>query len=271
MKIPFHTSRIPGLPVLLVCTALSAAATQVTVSNTNTIIINDSTNPPTLATPYPSTMVVTGLTGTVLTKVTVGLFGITHTFPDDIDILLVGPQGQMAMILSNVGGDVRNSVTNINLTLDDDAADYLPLDSTLVSGTFKPTKKLQTLTFSFPAPCPPGSAAAPAPLSIFNGTDPSGTWQLFVLDDAYPDAGVITGGWSLTLTTVPLVLSISDAGPNVVLSWTNAASGYNLQTTTDLTSPATWTNAVPGPVQVSGQYMVTNAASDKARFYRLAR
>jgi len=269
MKTMLNFSNFAVFPLLL-CSGLTAGATQVTVSNANTILINDSTNPPTIATPYASSLVVTGLSGSVIAKVTVQLFGLAHTFPDDIDMLLVGPQGQMAMILSNVGGDVRNSVTNINLSLDDDAANFLPLDSALVSGTFKPTKKLQTLTFAFPDPCPPGSAAAAAPLSIFNGTDPSGTWRLFVVDDAYPDAGVITGGWSLTITTIPLVLSITQEGADVVLSWTNAASGYTLQTTPSLLPPVTWTNAVPFPSQVQGQLMVTNPAEGKA-FYRLAR
>ena len=43
----------------------------ITFSNTNAIVINDSASPPTKATPYPSPIQVTGLAGTVVSKVTV--------------------------------------------------------------------------------------------------------------------------------------------------------------------------------------------------------
>ena len=38
-------------------------------------------------------------------------------------------------------------------------------------------------------------------LSVFDGTDPNGTWKLYVVDDAADDTGAITGGWSLHITT----------------------------------------------------------------------
>src|SRR5205823_7554770 len=47
---------------------------------------------PGAASPYPSTINVSGFTGSVV-KVTVTLNNISHTFPDDVDILLVGPTG----------------------------------------------------------------------------------------------------------------------------------------------------------------------------------
>src|SRR5207247_9492258 len=48
------------------------------------------------ASPYPSSINVTGLTGTVL-KVTATLRQFGHSFPDDVDVLLVGPGGQKVM------------------------------------------------------------------------------------------------------------------------------------------------------------------------------
>ena len=59
------------------------------------------------ATPYPSTITVTGATGLV-GKVTVALKGLTHSFPDDLEILLVGPDGQQMLLMSDVGGSSRN-------------------------------------------------------------------------------------------------------------------------------------------------------------------
>src|SRR5262249_1628412 len=54
-------------------------------------------------TPYPSTIMVSGI-NTQLLKLTVTLTGLTHTQPDDLDILLVGPNGQTTLLMSDCGG-----------------------------------------------------------------------------------------------------------------------------------------------------------------------
>ncbi|HMP84148.1 MAG TPA: S8 family serine peptidase, partial [Verrucomicrobiota bacterium] len=56
------------------------------------------------ASPFPSTISVNGVTGTV-SKVTVTLRSLSHTFPDDLDILLVGPGGQKTLLMSDCGGN----------------------------------------------------------------------------------------------------------------------------------------------------------------------
>jgi uncharacterized repeat protein (TIGR01451 family) len=168
---------------LLVATQSFSNATFIAIRDTNSAV------------PYPSTISISGITGTV-TKVTATLTGLSHTFPDDIDVLLVGPGGQKVMLMSDVGGG--NSVTNITITLDDSAASSLP-DSTLISsGTYKPTN-IDTNTDNFPAP-------APGPpyltnLSVFNSQNPNGTWSLYVQDDGPNDTGSIAGGWSLSFST----------------------------------------------------------------------
>jgi hypothetical protein len=250
----------------------SVTAATFTFSNTNEIIINDSQNPPTIATPYPSTNQVTGLGGTIITKVTVSLFGFAHTFPSDVDIVLVGPEGQNAIVMSNVGGQTSGiPVTNIDLTLDDDGATNLPVNAALVSGTFKPTQgNSQPFLFDFPAPAPTTAELMGPFLSNFKNTEPNGTWSLYVVDDTADDSGVITGGWSLTVTTTPVLLSIAQRQTNAVLSWTNAAAGYTLQSTPVL-NPSSWTAVGITPVDVSGYYTVTNAETNKATFYRLAK
>ena len=159
-------------------------------SNTSTITIPDSG----AATPYPATINVSGLTGTV-TKVVVSLININHTFPDDIDILLVGPAGQNLIIMSDVGGG--SDLSNVSLTLDDAAAASLPGNSLITSGTYKPTNS--GTGDSFPAPAPTPSSATM--LSTFNGTNPNGAWKLFVVDGFGNDSGSIAGGWSLSITT----------------------------------------------------------------------
>ena len=59
---------------------------------------------------YPSNIAVSGLTGRPITNVTVSLNHLSHTFPDDIDVLLVGPQGQTVFLMSDSGGsgDISN-------------------------------------------------------------------------------------------------------------------------------------------------------------------
>src|SRR5436190_878812 len=159
-----------------------------TFSNTAGISIPDSG----AAAPYPSNIAV-ALGGTI-TKVTVRLNNLSHTFPSDIDMLLVGPGGQTAIIMSDVGGG--DDVSGITLTLDDAATSNLP-SALLTTGTFKPTNIGTGDTF--PAPAPGGGSAGSA-LSIFNGTNPNGTWSLYVVDDAGSDLGNI-GGWQLIIST----------------------------------------------------------------------
>ena len=156
-------------------------------SNTTTINIPDSG----AASPYPSNIFVAS-TG-IITKVTVKLNNLSHSFPSDIDVLLVGPGGQNAIIMSDVGGG--EGVTGVTLTLDDAAPNSLP-GTLLTTGTFKPTNMGSGDTWPAPAPAPSGGS----PLSVFSGTISTGTWSLYVVDDAGGDLGSI-GGWELTIAT----------------------------------------------------------------------
>ena len=161
-----------------------------TFSNPAAITIPDS-GP---GTPYPSNIPVAGLTGTV-TKVTVRLNNLTHTFPADIDILLVGPGGQNAIIMSDVGGGAPGA-SNVTFTLDDAAGAPIPATN-FPSGTFKPTNTGTGDTWPAPAPAPAGGS----PLSVFNGGNPNGTWALYLVDDAAADLGTFAGGWTLNIST----------------------------------------------------------------------
>ena len=172
-------------------------------SNPNPIAINDSGTPPTTGSLYPSSISVSGLDFQSISHLSITLDGFTHTFPSDLDIILAGPGGQLSMLMSEVGGIAKFPVTDLTLTLDDLAANALPIDSARSSGTFKPTRQFPTLSFEFPSPAPAGSSSAPAALSVFNGTNPNGTWNLFVVDESSPDSGNISRGWSMQITTIP--------------------------------------------------------------------
>ncbi len=171
--------------------------------NNNPITINAGAT----ATPYPSDIAVSGLTG-VVDEVTVTLTNLSHSFPDNIDVLLVGPQGQNAIIMSDVGGN--NPImagAPVTLTLDDDAAMALPDNTTLSTGTFRPTNINPGGGDAFPGAPPPSGNSM---FSVFDATDPNGTWSLYVVDDGIMDTGMFANGWCLSITTrvpVPCVLT----------------------------------------------------------------
>ena len=124
--------------------------------------------------------------------------GLTSTSPGDLDLLLVGPGGQNAVIMSDVGGG--GDVTNITLLLSDAAAAPMT-GATLVSGTFKPTNLvgLAPEPDTWPAPAP--AASGLAALSVFNGfSNANGTWSLYVFDDTAGDVHTFASGWDLTIT-----------------------------------------------------------------------
>jgi subtilisin-like proprotein convertase family protein len=155
------------------------------------------------ATPYPSNINVSGFP-TQLEEVTVTLRNFSHTFPSDVDVLLQGPGGQNALIMSDAGGGT--DVNNVTFTLDDDAPSPLPSFGGLSSGTYRPTNYSgNSDSFPPPAPTPSGSA-----LSVFDGTNPNGTWSLWVVDNAGGDVGSFAGGWSITITPRIPHISIND-------------------------------------------------------------
>jgi hypothetical protein len=158
--------------------------------------------------PYGTTVVASGLSGNKLLKLEIT--GLTHTFPGDLDYLLVGPGGQKFSLLSDSGS--TGDVSNLTLTLSDAAAAQ-PSTSQWVAGNFKPVNI--TTGDTFPAPAPVGpyveapTAGAGTFASVF-GTDGStmnGTWTLYLVDDAAGDLGTQTG-WKLTFEANDYVCSL---------------------------------------------------------------
>ena len=164
-----------------------------TFSNSGSIAIPASGR----ASPYGGTIVVGGTTG-VVKKVVVRLNGISHTNPDDLDVLLVSPTGAKLLLMSDAGGGA--DIVGSNLVFDDVATARLPDNSQVVSGTFKPSNYGPGVDgFSAPVPAGPYSNN----LSTFNNVSANGNWRLFVVDDAANARGSVSGGWSLVITTGP--------------------------------------------------------------------
>ena len=213
------TSNDPQRPLVEVPVTLTVGQAGNVVCNTGAITIPSSG----AATPYPSTIVVAGQ-GTSLTDVNVRLLGMNYTWPDDIDILLVSPAGQNIIIMSDAGGSL--DLINVDLTFDDAAASTLPDSTQITSGTYKPTNYGTGDTFPAPAPTP----STATQLAIFNGTNPNGTWQLFVVDDLSGDSGNIAGGWCVEISTETPVQP-----PNINVSPLSLAATQPANTTTQQT------------------------------------
>jgi subtilisin-like proprotein convertase family protein len=166
-------------------------------SQFSTIIVPDGN-----ANPYPSQLTVSGLPTTGVTVKSVKLGNVNHTFPDDMDIVLVSPTGQAVIIMSDAGGGADEVA--LDYTFDDAAATTMA-DATLnPTGTFKPTNF--GATDNFPSPGPGSLTQATPTLSTFTG-NLNGDWKLYVVDDATGDVGFI-GNWTITFNRpTPVVFS----------------------------------------------------------------
>ncbi|HKR15391.1 MAG TPA: Calx-beta domain-containing protein [Pyrinomonadaceae bacterium] len=227
--------------------------------NSTPVTINDRSTdagPPGLGSLYPSTINVSGMTGTI-TVVQAALNGLSHTFPDDVDVLLVGPGGQSVMLMSDVGGG--DDISAVNLIFEQTASSQLP-DSTLVtSGTFRPTNNTGNTTQepggvdNFPSPGP-GQGAYSSSLSVFNGTSPNGTWRLYVVDDERVDSGNIATGWALGILT--------SGGQTAWITVTSGSSGTGNGTVNYSVASNTGASQRTGTITVNGQvHTVTQAGT----------
>jgi subtilisin-like proprotein convertase family protein len=228
------------------------------------------------ATPYPSTLNVSGV-GNPIVRLSVTLSNLSHTYPDDLDVLLVGPGGQKVMLLSDAGGGT--DITSRVLTFEDLATGLLPDETSLVSGVYKPTNYGTSDGLGSPAPAEPYATA----LSAFNGLGANGTWSLYVWDDASSDAGSLAG-WRLTVVTQgPAVCCVSPPTPVAAMARTgldarvsfNTVTGrqYRVETTSLLGPGASW-SSLPGAASLPGTggtlgVTDTNALIRPQRFYRV--
>jgi subtilisin-like proprotein convertase family protein len=164
---------------------------------------------------------VSGL-GNSTEKISVTLRNITHSYPSDIDVLLVSPTGKKFIVLSDViGGE---NFTGRTYTFDDAATSLIAATGIPpASGTFRPTNYGVTEAFTAPAPAAPylspASGGSDTFASAFGGDNPNGTWSLYALDDSEGDSGQFAGGWSITVTpasyqcaAIPTAADVSASG-----------------------------------------------------------
>jgi subtilisin-like proprotein convertase family protein len=186
---------------------VTSPTTVQTFSNPTPINVADrasNSSPPGLGSLYPSTINVSGLSGAV-TRVRVTLHGITHAFPDDLDFLLVAPNGQQVLLVSDAGGG--GDLNNATITVDQSAQTLLSDDASPSSGAaYRPSNYAGSFAIdaggadNLPFPGP-GQNVFDNTLPFLNGISPNGAWRLYVADDEAQDVGAVSGGWSLELAT----------------------------------------------------------------------
>jgi subtilisin-like proprotein convertase family protein len=234
------------------------------------ITIRDNTT----ATPYPSTINVSGVAGPV-SAVRVTLAGFSHTYPEDVDIVLVSPDGRKVALMGSVGGG--NDAVNATLVFDDAATGTI--GGTVTSGTYLPSGSVATM----PAPAPSGPYAGS--LSEFSGAQANGAWTLYVADAAAEDIGTISGGWSLEIITSEPVCCAENTPPvfagiapqtvvvgrplNFAVTATDAVDGDPITMTASNLPPGATFNSTGGAgsfnwsaAQPAGSYSPTFYAAD---------
>jgi hypothetical protein len=155
---------------------------------------------PAEADPYPATLARSGPASTI-SDLNITLDRLIHDDADDIDMLLVGPTGAETTLMSDAcGGGGANVLNEVSFTLDDEAGATLPDNGPCAAGSYKPTNHTDSPADSYPAPAP--AAGGAASLTAFDGTNPNGTWSLYIVDDRFTEgnSGELLG-WSLNIQT----------------------------------------------------------------------
>ncbi|MDQ6796924.1 MAG: Ig-like domain repeat protein [Actinomycetota bacterium] len=198
-------------------------------------------------TPYPSNLTVSGLSGNV-SSVTASVKSVSHAFAEDIDVLLVGPNSANNLVLVSDAGS--GSTSNVTLNLSDGGASVVPATGPWASAgstatarptDYTPAGDVDTFPSALPPASPaPGTVNRPAPTgaatlaSAFGGSNPNGTWSLYVRDDGAPDTGSIAGGWCITVTlTVPPTITSANT-----TTFTTGTAGSFTVTATGTPTPA---------------------------------
>ena len=143
----------------------------------------------------------------IIARVAITLGGLSHTWFDDIDALLVGPSGTAVLFLSDAGG---SSDPDGDYTFDDVlGTDTIPDSAYAPPGTYKSSVYPAGFSDTFPAPAPAGPYQFS--LTAFEYQQMQGTWYLYIVDDALADIGSMQFA-TLTIELVPEPASMMALG-----------------------------------------------------------
>jgi len=183
--------------VLACCLFVTTSIAQ-TFNSTGGITINDVAP----GTPNPSVIAVAGGPASI-GVISVSLNNVSHTWPNDVDVMLVAPNGESLVIMSDVG--TGTDWVGANLTIADFGATLFSDVALNPSGTYQPTNYVAGDAFpgfggAVNNSAPAGTATF---TTMFGGDVADGNWSLYVVDDVGGDFGSI-GSWSITfINSIP--------------------------------------------------------------------
>jgi uncharacterized repeat protein (TIGR03803 family) len=119
------------------------------------------------------------------------------------------------------------------------------------------------------------SFTATNPSTNSDGASPQGGLTLSgnTLYGTAGSGGISGNGTVFSLSLGPFSppqLTILVLGSNVILTWPTNATGFTLQSATNLAPPGVWTTVSPAPVVIDSQNAVTNPISGTQQFFRLS-
>jgi hypothetical protein len=162
-------------------------------------------------TPFPLVKNVEDMTGTI-TKVTVSILGLSHTWPSDIELFLShrDPDGTVTSVGLMKGCGNSTAITDVDIVFDDtgvalstNTGTPAPEDEIIDGTTYMPTEGGVAGTWAFGGAVTPVTPTVPTSFSLadFIGQDPNGQWSLWGCDDALGNSGSIARGFDVTITT----------------------------------------------------------------------
>jgi hypothetical protein len=202
----------------------------------------------------------------VANAVRVQFNGLTHTFPDELGMLLVSPSGSGLLLQLCSGGN--SPAQNKTYSISDAGAAPLPNGAFPADFTYRPASYCiqggGPPEFDPPAPFPyqspgPRDGGTATFQSTFGGQDPNGVWSLYVYDFFEDDGGSMTGGWTLDFS-----------GPSADPSPTPPTGSIYGTVAYGTTPPGQAAKFVPG-VQFSAAGVINvNSTSDASGLYLLS-
>ena len=226
--------------------------------------------------PYPSSIAVSGLVGTV-ENVIVTVFDVTeNNNASGLNLLLVGP-GSAAGQSSNVfligdagqgtGLNSANLIFSNSVSGPDTGATILPeLGQIFSTNIYIPTNygpNAYTTPAIFGAPGPGVTGYGANLVTSFKGVNPNGTWSLYAYDTNGIRGGAIFGGWQLSIVTAPNISPTTtnyttqeNTPTNIVIPVGDAEADNTSLTVTATVTPSGLSS---GPsVTVTSPLLVTN-------------